>query len=214
LVLFALGAGFGLLWGIPSEVLTEQTQGLRLLPYGWPSQADFLWVLPVLVLPQLPTTLGNAIVSNVEISHELYPPSRQRVTHRAVTLSMALINMLAFLFGAVPLCHGAGGLMAHYRFGARSCGSNIIIGSIMMSLALFLGGHLVSVLKTIPLPILGVLLIFAGLQLALMVEKLEHRNDYSVALVMLVTTLATNLSIGFVVATLLSHLLIKKSIVL
>jgi len=39
---------------------------------------------------------------------------------------MGIANLPAGLFGAVPMCHGTGGLAAHYRFGARTGGAPVI----------------------------------------------------------------------------------------
>ena len=46
---------------------------------------------------------------------------------------------------------------------------------------------------------LGILLLFAGSQLALTIMDLSNRKDYFVILVMLGITLATNLAAGFLV---------------
>ena len=209
LVLVALGLVAGLILGRPPGA-GEFDLGLhlpRLLPHGWAGWDDLLWVLPVLVLPQLPATLGNAIISNVDLSHELYPESRKRVTLRAVTLSQALANLASFALGGIPMCHGAGGLAAHYRFGARTAGSNLIIGGILVLLALALGENLVPVLGLLPLAVLGVLLAFAGMQLSLMICDLEDRKDLFVVLFMLVLSLAVNLAVGFGVGIALAWVL-------
>jgi len=99
----------------------------------------------------------------------------------------------------MPLCHGAGGLAAHYRFGARTAGSNLMIGAVFICLALFLGMHSLAVVYLLPMSVLGVLLVFAGSQLALTIIDLKERKDLFVALLMLGITLASNLAVGFVV---------------
>jgi SulP family sulfate permease len=96
------------------------------------------------------------------------------------------------------MCHGAGGLAAHYRFGARTAGSNLIIGGIFVLLALAFGENTVAILKLLPFSLLGVLLVFAGLQLALMIQDLQDRKDLFVALLMLGIALATNLGVAFI----------------
>ena len=67
-----------------------------------------------------------------------------------------------------------------------------------MVLALIFGENIVSVLRLLPLSILGVLLTFAGLQLALMIQDLRSRKDLFVALFMLGLALVFNLAIAFV----------------
>ena len=99
----------------------------------------------------------------------------------------------------MPLCHGAGGLAAHYRFGARTAGSNLMIGLVFVVLAIFLGMHALAVVYLIPMSVLGVMLIFAGSQLALTIIDMRERKDLFVVLVMLGITLASNLAVGFLV---------------
>ena len=112
---------------------------------------------------------------------------------------MALANFASFFMGGMPLCHGAGGLAAHFRFGARTAGSNIIIGSIFIILAIFFRTHILSILYLVPMSVLGVLLLFAGSQLSLTVIDMKARKDLFVSLMILGLTLASNLAVGFIV---------------
>jgi len=80
----------------------------------------------------------------------------RKVTYKGLCISMGLANFLAFFLGGKPLCHGAGGLAAHYRFGARTAGSNLMIGAILVALTVFLGSHALSVLYLLPMSILGI----------------------------------------------------------
>lgn len=199
LVLVGGGIAVGLLLG-RSPSIGDLSFGLHLpvpLAHGWPSLDDALWVLPVVVLPQLSITLGNAIYSNVDVSRKLYPAGGRLVTYRAVTLSMGLANLAAFFFGGMPMCHGAGGVAAHHRFGARTGGANLIIGALLLVPALVLGESLLPVLGLLPKAILGVLLFFAGLQLALLIGDVRERKDLFVVLAMLVLALAVNLAVAF-----------------
>ncbi len=175
------------------------------IPYGWPSIDDFLWVLPVLVLPQIPMTIGNAIISNTDITHEYFGNRAHRATYRSVANSQGIADVVSFFLGGIPMCHGAGGLAAHYRFGARTAGSNLIIGGIFVLLALIFGENIVAILKLLPFSLLGVLLVFAGLQLALMIQDLQDRKDLFVALFMLGLALATNLGVAFIVGIVVAY---------
>ena len=87
---------------------------------------------------------------------------------------MAVANFLSSSIGGMPLCHGAGGLAAHYRFGARTAGSNLMIGAIFSAVAILLGRHCLAIVYLIPLSVLGVLLLFSGSQLALTVLDLKE----------------------------------------
>lgn len=179
----------------------------KLLPFGLPVGADFTFAFFALVLPQLPMTIGNAVIANADLSHEYFGKDSQKVTYRALTISMALANLLSFVVGGMPLCHGAGGLAAHYRFGARTAGSNLMIGILFLALAFFLGIHALSVVYLLPMAILGVLLIFAGGQLALTVIDMKTRKDLFVSLLILGITLASNLAVGFLVGIVVAYVL-------
>ena len=178
-----------------------------LLPFGWPARADFTFALLALVLPQTPMTLGNAVIAYSDLSTEYYGHASTKVTYRSACISMAIGNIISFLFGGMPLCHGAGGLAAHYRFGARNAGSNIIIGVIFLVLALLLGSSVIAIAYLIPMAILGILLIFAGSQLALTVLDIWNRKQLFVAFMMLGITFASNLAVAFIVGILLAYII-------
>jgi SulP family sulfate permease len=171
----------------------------RLLPFGFPTRLDFAFALLALVVSQIPMTLGNAVIAYVDLSKEYFGEHSKKITYRSTCISMAFANFLSFLLGGMPLCHGAGGLAAHYRFGARTAGSNLIIGLIFAALAISLGNQAVSFVNLLPLSVLGVLLLFAGSQLALTIIDMTKRKDLFVALVILGITLASNLAFGFMV---------------
>lgn len=179
----------------------------KFLPFGLPAGADFTFAFFAMALPQLPMTIGNAVIANADLSHEYFGKDSEKVTYRSVTISMALANLLSFVVGGMPLCHGAGGLAAHYRFGARTAGSNLMVGILFLALAFFFGIHALSVTYLLPMAILGVLLIFAGGQLALTVIDMKTRKDLFVSLLILGITLASNLAAGFLVGIVVAYVL-------
>ena len=130
-----------------------------------------------------------------------------RATYKANCITMALANFMSFLVGGMPLCHGAGGLAAHYRFGARTPGSNVIIGVIFLLLAIVFGSHILGILQLIPMAVLGILLIFAGSQLALTIMDLDARKDFFVVFTIVGITLATNLAAGFITGVIVAWML-------
>ena len=203
------GLGLGLAFGT-HEGFEKLRLGIympELLPFGFPTAPDFTFALLILVLPQIPMTLGNAVIANADLSKEYFGKDSKRVTYRALCISMSLANFLSFLVGGMPLCHGAGGLAAHYRFGARTAGSNLIIGFIFVVLALFLGIHALAVVYLVPMAVLGILLVFAGSQLALTIIDMRERKDLFVVLIMLGITVASNLAVGFVVGIAIAYAL-------
>ncbi len=199
LVVVLGGVALGLLLGT-HKGFNELRLGIytpKWLPFGFPSNADFGFALVALVFPQIPMTLGNAVIANADLSREYFGEDSNRVTYRALCLSMSFANFLSFMVGGMPLCHGAGGLAAHYRFGARTAGSNLMIGAIFVLLAILLGDHTLAVVFLLPMSILGVLLLFAGSQLAMTVIDMKARKDLFVVLLMLGITLASNLAVAF-----------------
>ncbi|MGD8996006.1 MAG: putative sulfate/molybdate transporter [Syntrophobacterales bacterium] len=207
LVLIVLGIILGIFIGRPIEAASFNwgVHLPKLIPYGWPSVDDLLWVLPVLVLPQIPMTIGNAIISNTDITHEYFKERAKRATYKSVANSQGLADIVSFFLGGIPMCHGAGGLAAHYRFGARTAGSNLIIGGVFVLLAVIFGENIVVILNLLPFSLLGVLLVFAGLQLTLMIQDLQDRKDLFVALFMLGITLAINLGVAFIVGIIVAY---------
>ena len=183
-----------------------------ILPLGFPGSADFTFALFALVLPQLPMTLGNAVLAYTDLSKQYFGERSEKVTNRKACISMALANFFSFFLGGMPMCHGAGGLAAHYRFGARTAGSNIMIGLIFTLLALILGSNVISVFHLLPMAILGVLLVFAGSQLTLTIMDLDTRKDFFVATLILGITLASNLAAGFIAGMLVAQILRWKKL--
>jgi len=80
------------------------------------------------------------------------------------------------------MCHGTGGLAAHYRFGARTGGAPIMIGIFFVVIAVGLGEMGFSLLAMIPQSVLGVLLVFAGLELCPLLRSLKTNEEYFIAL--------------------------------
>jgi len=138
-------------------------------PPAWPFhglnwEAVFVGVV-LLALPQVPLTLGNAVIAPVEFNNREF--SDRPVTERKVAISTGIMNTIGSLIGAVPMCHGAGGMAAQVSFGARTGGAPVIIGVLLIVLALALSESVAILLRLFPHPALGVMLFLAGIQLAL-----------------------------------------------
>ncbi len=209
LVVVVIGVFLGLILGT-HEGLDKLVLGVnipRLLPTGIPPWADFATSLFVLALPQLPMTIGNSVIATGDLAKEYFGESSKKVTYPAICMSLATANIMSFFFGGMPMCHGAGGLASRFRFGARTAGSNIISGVLFLLLALLLGSHALSVVYLIPMSALGVLLVFAGSQLALTILDLKGRKDLFVPLMMVGITLASNLAVGFIAGIALAYAL-------
>lgn len=147
-----------------------------------PSQKDFLDALILLVIPQIPITLGNAGYAASDLAKRYYGERASRVTPRKLSASMGLFNIISGLCGSMPVCHGSGGIAAHYRFGARTGGANIMLGAIFLAIALIFKDSVSYVITLIPVPVLGVLLFFAGIEMLKLILDLDGKKEYCIAI--------------------------------
>jgi predicted benzoate:H+ symporter BenE len=132
-----------------------------------PSWPEVWRSLGIAVLPQLSLTLTNAVIVTASLSRELFPVTGSIASERNLALSSGLANLLLCPFGAIPMCHGAGGLQAQYRFGARTGLAPIILGVVLLVLAVGFAGHAAALFALIPIGAVGALLILAGADLAI-----------------------------------------------
>jgi SulP family sulfate permease len=178
--------GFGIIAGLALGGFQGESISIGPTRIGLvsPSILDFWTAFIMLILPQVPLTIGNACVGTSDMCSSVFPnsPLLSRTTAGRFALTMGLANLPAGLFGAVPMCHGTGGLAAHYRFGARTGGAPVMIGVFFVVLALALGELGLAILGLVPNSVLGVLLIFAGLELCPLVRSLQSNEEYFVAL--------------------------------
>ena len=122
-----------------------------------PDWTQFGNVLTLLIIPQLPLTLGNAVYAASDICDRFWPDRSARTTPARLAASIGGSNVLIGLLGGFPICHGAGGIAAHERLGGRTGGTTILLGSALLLLALLPGAS--RLLFLIPVPILGALLL-------------------------------------------------------
>ena len=153
------------------------------LRFRWPEIAlgrmtwkELLSGFVVLGLPQAPLTLGNAIIGTVAENNAHFPD--RKVTAKTISIDHGVMNLISVSLGGVPLCHGAGGMAGHIRFGARTGGALVILGVIVLFMGLFLSDSVMLLFQVIPPSILGVILFFAGVELALVIRdlKLDKQN--------------------------------------
>ena len=165
LVVFALGLGVGIYsFGFPP-----------LITFNWPvlnlPAAAEIWSGFITgTIPQIPLTLGNSVLA---ISLLITDLLNRKVSEDKIVSSVGLMCLISSPLGGFPMCHGAGGLAAQYRFGARTGGSNIISGIILLLVAFFFGSQ--ELVKIIPYGILGALLLFSALQLFKSSIKTENK---------------------------------------
>ncbi|MDP3062462.1 MAG: putative sulfate/molybdate transporter [Chloroflexota bacterium] len=161
----AVGVGLAFALGV-NHGIPKMDWGLYLPRGVIPKPHDFLRAGYIAVLPQIPLTLTNAIIVTAALARQWFPKEEHHVTVRRLSLSTGIGNLLSAPLGGYMMCHGAGGLAGHYRFGARTGGAPIIVGAVFLSLGLFLGSGGVALLALIPTAVIGSLLLFSGLELA------------------------------------------------
>lgn len=157
-------------------------------------------------IPQLPLSILNSVIAVCKLSMDLFPGKIFTVTSLSVTVG--LMNIVGCWFGAIPTCHGAGGLAGQYKFGGRSGGCVALLGAAKLILGLVLGSSLAKVLNQFPVGILGVLLLFAGVELAMAARDINSKEQ---AFVMLICTgvslVGSSAALGFVCAMVVHVLL-------
>ncbi|MGE5370858.1 MAG: putative sulfate/molybdate transporter [Solirubrobacterales bacterium] len=163
----------------------------------------------ILAIPQIPLTLGNAVIAVTSENNRRFPD--RPVTEKKMAISQGLINLLAPLTGGVPMCHGAGGLAAHARFGARTGGALVIMGAILLVLALGFSSSVLLLFQMIPFSILGIMLFVAGLELAVSARGITEKDDLYIMLVTAGFGLV-NMGAGFLAGLLMQWLVRRRLI--
>jgi MFS superfamily sulfate permease-like transporter len=211
LLLLAVGASIALLQRPELAVaLANAPIGFRLpaLTLDTVEWSHVVVAMIVLVLPQLPLTFGNAVVAIVEENNRLFP--EHAITEKRVAISTGLMNLFAGSLGGVPMCHGAGGMAGHVRFGARTGGAPVILGMLLVVAGLFFAGAVETGLALFPAPILGVILFVAGSQLALGVCDGWQKKDDRFVLIVVAALSIWNVGVAFLFGIATQWLLRRK----
>jgi MFS superfamily sulfate permease-like transporter len=169
---------------------------------------DFVTGTLLFTLPQIPLTLGNAVIAITAENNELFPD--RPVTEKKIAISQGIMNLIAPLFGGIPMCHGAGGMAGHVRFGARTGGALVILGTLLIFIALFLSDSVSIIFKIFPNAILGVILFFAGSELAIVVKDIgDKKADFYVMLIVAAVAM-WNMGVAFLVGVIMDNALRKS----
>jgi MFS superfamily sulfate permease-like transporter len=158
----------------------------------------------VLAIPQLPLTLGNAVIAIKEENNRLFPD--RPVTENEVALSTGVMNLLSAAGGGVPMCHGAGGMAGHVAFGAKTGGAPIILGTVLLLVAFFLSGSVGIILELFPGAVLGVILFLTGAQLALGSCDFSERKEERFITLVTAAFSMWNVGLAFVAGVLLAYM--------
>lgn len=175
LVIFLAGLLLGVLHLVIPDLDHEARHALPTLRMWQPCLSLPAWTADAvgMGIAQLPLTTLNSVVAVNALASDLLPDLAAPGVV-ALGTSVGIMNLLGCWFGAMPVCHGAGGLAAQYRFGAKSGASIIILGLFKISLGIFLGETLLDLLAAFPSSILGIMVLAAGLELAKVGQSLNH----------------------------------------
>ncbi|RAW44259.1 sulfate transporter [Halorubrum sp. 48-1-W] len=171
--------------GVPAPQLPALTVGL-------PSPSSISVTALEGTVAQLAMTVGNAAVATSLLLSDYYDAD---VSVDELSTSMGVMNLVAIPLGAMPMCHGSGGVAGKYAFGARTAGSNLILGA-MYAVAAVLA---VGIVAAFPLPMLGVVLGLIALELG---RAGLDTDNLPLTIAIGALGVATNIGIAFVVGAL------------
>jgi len=180
--------GLGFIYTILFFGLPEINLSFNLSVY-LPDMAEIIDGTLIGATSQIPLTFVNAILGTSLLVSDLYS---RNIKPGTLAASTGIMNLISAPMGGLPMCHSSSGVAAHYKFGARTGGSNILMGMLLILAALFIPAEFLALL---PFGITGALLLFAGYELG---SKFRDTESLYLTLVVAVVSLFTNISIGFI----------------
>ncbi|RCV42054.1 hypothetical protein SETIT_9G184500v2 [Setaria italica] len=163
-------------------------------------------------VPQIPLSVLNSVVAVCKLTRDLFPEKAAAASATSVSVTMGAMNLVGCWFGAMPCCHGAGGLAGQYRFGGRSGGCVAALGALKLALGLALGGSMLRVLVAFPVGLLGVLLLFAGVELAVVARDMSSKAEAFVMLLCAAVSLVgSSAALGFLCGMVAHGLLMLRA---
>ena len=172
-VLLGGGIGYSLVAGGSPPMSFAVALPAMLLP----GADDFAAAVGTSLLPQLALTVTNAVLLTALIAADYFPQDKDRISPRRLSLTTGVLNLALAPFGALPMCHGAGGLPAQYRFGARTGLAPVIFGVACILLALLAGETAAQWMALVPAAVVAAMLAFAGIQLVNVKKLASVRTD-------------------------------------
>ncbi len=211
LVLFLLGnkkipaalavIGLGLVYALLFKIKLidfSSAFGFHLPQLAVPKSSDIWTGFLILALPQIPLSLGNSIYATRQVNDDLFP--ERPLSIKKIGLTYGGMNIISSLLSGVPVCHGSGGMMGHYTFGARTGGSLLIYGGMFLCLGLFFSEGVTTIIKIFPMPILGIILFIESLAIMNLIRDLSQKDELWIAF--MVGLISVSLPNGFVLGLL------------
>lgn len=178
--------------------ISELEFGFPLLTFQIPTWDNFLLGMVYAGFAQLFLTLTNVMVATVVLIKELFP-DREGIDANTLAFNMGAMNLINPFLVGMPLCHGSGGLMAQYAFGARTGGSMILEGVMELILGLFFSEALLILFTEFPMAILGAMLIYTAFLLGKIALSNFNIKVFPIILTSAIICFSINIAIGFLI---------------
>ncbi|MFW9971247.1 MAG: putative sulfate/molybdate transporter [Candidatus Odinarchaeota archaeon] len=202
-IILTLG-GILIMFFIGTINITDIQFGLPELIFQFPTWENMLLGMLYAGIAQLFLTLTNVMIATVVLIKELFP-EKKAIDANSLAFNMGAMNLINPFLGGIPLCHGSGGLMAQYAFGARTGGSMILEGILEIILGIFFSKTLLILFRAFPLPILGAMLIYTAFLLGKIAFKEFNLKFFPVILISAIISFVFNIAIGFLIGLILYY---------
>ncbi|MFW9894460.1 MAG: putative sulfate/molybdate transporter [Candidatus Thorarchaeota archaeon] len=207
IVLTLIGILIVLLSGVVQ--LSEMKVSLPIFSFEFPTWQNLLLGMINAGIAQLFLTITNVMIATVVLIKDLFPDREEKVDANILAFNMGAMNLFLPFFGGIPLCHGSGGLMAQYAFGARTGGSMILEGIMELVLGLFFSETLFLLFSEFPSSILGAMLIYTSFLLGKISFKDFNIKKFPIIVISAILCFFLNITIGFFIG-LLIYLIFRK----
>lgn len=178
-------------------LLSDITFGLPSFSFKFPTWDNFVIGMIYAGIAQLFLTLTNVMIATVVLIKDLFPEREEVVDANSLALNMGIMNLISPFFVGMPTCHGSGGLMAQYAFGARTGGSMILEGIMEIFLGIFFSETLFLIFTEFPLAILGAMLMYTAFLLGRIAFKDSNMKRFPIILISGLCCFFLNITVGF-----------------
>ncbi|UCD00524.1 MAG: putative sulfate/molybdate transporter [Promethearchaeota archaeon] len=188
--------------------ITHLQFGWPILAFEFPTWQNFLLGMLYAGIAQLFLTLTNVMIATIVLVKELFP-EKKGIDANILAFNMGAMNLINPFFVGMPLCHGSGGLMSQYAFGARTGGSMILEGIMELILGLFFSQALLEIFQNFPMAVLGAMLIYTAFLLGRIALKDFNLKSFTIILISAIICFLINIAIGFLIGLIL-YFIFKK----
>ena len=191
-------------------LLSDITFGLPSFSFKFPTWDNFVFGMIYAGIAQLFLTLTNVMIATVVLIKDLFPEREEVLDANTLAYNMGIMNLISPFFVGMPTCHGSGGLMAQYAFGARTGGSMILEGIMEVFLGIFFSETLFLLFTEFPLAILGAMLIYTAFLLGRIAIKDFNIKNFPIILISGLFCYFLNITLGFFIGLLLYFIFKNK----